>query len=546
MKSALFLFGLFCLACPAWTQITDRSIEARQPGELLIQLADDANIQEVVAALRKNDGRATAVFLKETVADSWHIYMLGFDEASTDADALWSLALHTPGVRTAQWNYPVQERNTPNDQKWSQQLDMSLIHAAEAWEASTGGLTPNGDTIVVAVLEKGALLEHPDLAENIWYNRREIPDNEVDDDQNGYVDDYRGYDVRFGGDGPGTIGYHGTAVNGIIGARGNNDIGVAGVNWTVKLMNFSNVGTDAEIVAAYEYAAKMRRRYNQTNGQEGAFVVATNASFGRDTAKAANHPLWCAAYDSLGVVGVLSAGATTNSNLDVDVEGDIPSNCRSEYLLVVNSVNAATGAKSLSTGYGKISVDLGAPGERTYTTYSSGTNPTYGTFDGASAATPHVSGAIALLYSLDCAQLTNDAFTQPAACARRVRDIIFDNVEPVPSLNNITTTGGRLDLLKSVNGVRHLCEAAIGPLQFMSIRHFVDNTWEVYFQTPAVGTYNFRVFNMLGQLMYEKKVVPEQFAASYATFNADYFPAGVYVMTLGRGKVIIARNFLKI
>ena len=530
----------------ASTQSVDQIPSGRQPGELLIQLADDADIKEVVNLLRQDAGRANSVFLKKTVAASWHIYLLGFDETTTNADALWSLALHTPGIRTAQWNYEVQERNTPNDEKWSQQVDMELIHASQAWEASTGGLTPKGDTIVVAVLEKGALLDHPDLIDNIWYNWHEIPDNGIDDDHNGYVDDYRGYDIRNGGDGNGNVGFHGTAVNGIIGAKGNNDIGVAGVNWNVKLMNFSNVGTDAEIVAAYEYVAKMRRRYNQSNGHEGAFVVATNASFGRDTARVINHPLWCAAYDSLGAVGVLSAGATSNSNVDVDQVNDIPSNCPSEYLLVVTSVNAATGAKSLATGVGAVSVDLGAPGERTFTTLSSNTNPTYGTFDGTSSATPHVTGAIALMYSLDCAQLTNDALTQPAACARRVRSMILDNVEPVPSLNNITVTGGRLDLLNSVNGVRKLCEGTIGPLEFLTVKHYADNTLEVYFQTPAVGSYNFRVFNMLGQLMYEKPVQAQQFAASYVTFDATWWPTGVYVMTLGREKVIISRKFLKI
>lgn len=545
MKSMLLLLGLVGLICTARAQSAERIPTDRLPGELLIQLADDADIHNVITFLRKSDGRESSVFLKKTVAASWQVYLLGFDEASSDAEGLWSLALHTPGIRQAQWNYLVQERTIPNDQKWPQQLDMSLIRAPEAWEASTGGLTPNGDTIVVAVLEKGALLDHPDLADNIWYNRREVPGNEIDDDNNGYVDDYRGYDVRLGGDGPGNVGYHGTAVNGIIGARGNNALGVAGVNWTVKMMNFSNVGNDAEIVTAYEYVVKMRRRYNQTNGQQGAFVVATNASFGRDFAKAVDHPLWCAAYDSLGAVGVLSAGATSNGNVDVETEGDMPSTCPSEYLMVVNNVSATTGAKSTATGYGKTSVDLGAPGDRTYTTLNTNANPTYGTFDGTSASAPHVSGAIALLYSLDCDQFTNDALTQPIACARRVRDMIFSNVEPVPSLATITTTGGRLDLAKSVLGVRELCQAAIGPLEFLSVRHFNDNTWEVYFQTPTLAPYSFRVFNMLGQLMQEEQVLPQQFAASHVDFSAAHWPTGVYVMTLSRGKAIVARNFLK-
>ncbi len=545
MKSTLLLLGWLSFICTAWTQSLDRIPTNRQPGELLVQLADDADIQEIIYLINQQNGRTSSVFLKKDVAVSWHIYLLGFDESQADADAMWSLALHTPGIRTAQWNYQVQERNTPNDQKWSQQLDMNLIQAAEAWEVSTGGVTPNGDTIVVAVLEKGALLDHPDLVNNVWYNWQEVPDNNIDDDNNGYTDDYRGFDVRLGGDGPGNLGYHGTAVNGIIGAQGNNDIGVAGVNWNVKLMNFSNVGTDAEIVSAYEYATKMRRRYNQSNGQQGAFVVAANASFGLDFAKAVDHPLWCAAYDSLGAVGVLSAGATSNGNVDVDAQGDMPSTCPSEYLMVVNNVSATTGAKAPATGYGKTLVDLGAPGDRTYTTLNTNESPSYGNFDGTSAATPHVSGAIALLYSLDCDQFTIDAISQPVACARRVRDMIFSNVEPVPSLANITTTGGRLDLFKAVGGVRQLCEASIGPIDILSVKHFPDNTLDVYFQTPTLNPYDFRIFNMLGQLMYETKIQPQSFAASHFIFDANYLPSGVYVMDLGRGKVHIARKFPK-
>lgn len=546
MKYTLLLFALLGLIYTAKGQSAAQVPIDRQPGELLIQLADDADPQRVVVALRLADGLSSTLFLKKTVAASWHIYLLGFDEPSADAEALWSLALHTAGIRTAQWNYLVQERNTPNDPKWSQQIDMNLIRADEAWDASTGGLTPNGDTIVVAVLEKGALLDHPDLVDNLWYNRREVPDNGLDDDNNGYIDDYRGYDVRNGGDGPGNLGSHGTSVNGIIGARGNNGTGVAGVNWTVQLMNFSNVGDDAEIVTAYEYAAKMRRRYNQTNGQEGAFVVATNASFGRDLAKAVDHPLWCAAYDSLGVLGVLSAGATANGSVDVDIEGDMPSQCPSEFLLVVNNVNAASGTKAGATGFGSVSVDLGAPGDGSFTTANSGTTPSYAGFSGTSAATPHVSGAIALLYSLDCTQLASDALTSPISCARRVRDIILNNVEPTPSLANITTTGGRLDLQKCVSGVRELCQATIGPLSFLQVNHFPDDRYEIYVQTPTLEPHSFRVFNMLGQLVHEQKVQPEQFSASRFTFNAANLSRGVYVMTFGRGKFIVSRKFLKI
>ena len=79
--------------------------------------------------------------------------------------------------------------------------------------------------------------------------------------------------------------------------------------------------------------------YNETDGEEGAFVVATNSSWGIDNAPASEAPLWCAMYDTLGQYGILSAGATTNTNTDVDFEGDLPTSCPSEYLLSVTNMN---------------------------------------------------------------------------------------------------------------------------------------------------------------------------------------------------------------
>jgi serine protease len=381
------------------------------------------------------------------------------------------------------------------------------------------------------------------LVPNLWANWAEIPGNQKDDDGNGFVDDFQGYDVRNAGSGPGNGGSHGTSVSAIAGARGNNIIGVTGVNWNVKLMPITNVDALTEVVAGYEYALKMRRLYNTSGGKKGAFIVCTNASFGRDNRFPSFFPAWCDAYESLGNEGVLSAGATTNSNSNVDSVGDLPSTCESEYLMVVTNVTSISGNKATQAGFGAKHVDLGAPGDGTVTAEN---GPTYGTFEGTSAATPHVAGAIALTYSFNCNVVAEDRLSNPAACARRVRDLIMDNVVPNTTLAGITSTGGRLDLGTTLAEVRGLCKGAIGPLQVLKVETDPQKRFKIYYQAPSsMTTYRFRVFNMLGQLMYEQPTTPKQFEANIIEFDANILPDGIYVFSINAGNNIISRKFAK-
>lgn len=539
-KHSLAFALLFCCANLLFSQTSDRIA-----GQIIVQVNPGGSVERLLATAQRS---IPGLRLERAVAPSWDIYLLGFEENGDNADALLDAVQHLPGVRFAQWNALVQDRSTtPNDPNWGQQTDMTLIHAPETWDASTGGLTPRGDTIVVAILEKGLMLQHPDLDPNLWRNLAEIPSNNIDDDKNGYVDDFLGYDVRNAGDGPGTGGTHGTSVFGIIGAKGDNAKGVTGVNWNVKMMSLSNVEAISEVVSAYEYVWKMRRLYNQTQGAKGAFVVSTNASFGFDGKFPSFAPLWCQAYDSLGRVGVISVGATTNGNENVDQVGDLPSTCPSEYLIVVNNVYSSSGNKYPATGTGKTHVDLGAPGEGTFTTINgSGGVGGYGSFNGTSAACPHVAGAIGLLYSLECDLLASDALTSPSTCAKRVRSIILDNVVANPTLQNVTVTGGRLDLESSLQAVRKLCQGSIGPLTILRVGEIDQNTLEVFYQTPSTLPHTFRVFNMLGQLMYEKALNPQEFSANRLEYDSSQLPSGIYTMSIGRGDAVKSRKFRKI
>src|SRR5688572_12616147 len=197
----------------------------------------------------------------------------------------------------------------PNDPAYINQSDMELIGMPEAWDIARGGVTSKGDTIVVAIIDNGFEPNHIDLRDNIWKNREEIPNDDIDNDLNGYTDDYVGVNIATGDDQHPPGNHHGTSVAGIIGARGNNGTGISGVNWNVKMMLVSGANFESELIEAYEYVLDFRKKYNQTNGAEGAFVVVTNLSGGINNAWADDHPLWCNMYDQLGEEGVLSVTA---------------------------------------------------------------------------------------------------------------------------------------------------------------------------------------------------------------------------------------------
>ena len=138
----------------------------------------------------------------------------------------------------------------------------------------------------------------------------------------------------------------------------------------------------------------------------------------------------------------MSCGATINGNFNVDVVGDLPTACPSEYLITVTNMDI-TDMKVTNAGYGLETIDLGAHGAGAYTT---ALGNSYGGFGGTSGATPHVTGAIALLYSAPCQSFADLAISDPAQAAKDVRDYVFAGVDPNPSLEGITTTGGRLNL----------------------------------------------------------------------------------------------------
>jgi hypothetical protein len=431
---------------------------AQNQNGFIVLLCDSCQINNSLHQINQAAKTKNLIFaLGETVAPESNIYLLYPQDNNYTDEQILAFLRQQSSLKIAQQNHSVQLRNTtPNDPQFPLQwqyinsgtsggvLNMDL-DADLAWDITTGGLTALNDTIVVAVIDNGVNSQHPDLAANLWYNHAEIPNNGIDDDQNGYIDDYRGWNVLLQNDEIAINGgAHGTPVAGIIGAVGNNNRGVSGVNWAVKLMIIrSNFNTsEAAVIAAYNYALQARRRYNDSRGRAGAFVVATNSSWGLDYGRPADAPIWCAFYDTLGKYGILNAAATANLDIDVDLRGDLPTTCPSDYLICVTNLDRR-GWKVQTAGYSQTSIDIGAFGEATYTINNAGS---YGNFAGTSAAAPHVTGAIALAYAALCEDYIHLARVEPAAVAAFVRQSILRGARPSVHLDGITTTGGQLNL----------------------------------------------------------------------------------------------------
>lgn len=363
------------------------------------------------------------------------------------------------------FNYISHLRETiPNDILFSQQWYLKNtgqtngtvgadIKITKAWDITTGGKTAQGDEIVIALIDDGISTTHPDLKPNLWINKNEIPNNGIDDDGNGYVDDYAGWNTINNSDTI-NVGYHGTEVAGVMGAAGNNSVGISGINWRVKIMTVVTDGTDASIITAYAYVLKQRQIYNDTHGAKGAFVVATNSSFGREGFYNSAQ-MWCDFYDKLGAAGILSVGATDNANRNVDTDkyGDIPSLCPSDYLIVVTSTDD-NDLKVGTAAFGVKSVDVGAPG---YNILTTAINSSYQNPVGTSVACPMVTGLLGLAYSVLNAAFIERAKNNPAQAALYLKNVLLRNVDTLADLKCKVLTGGRINAYKTINCINNNC-----------------------------------------------------------------------------------------
>ena len=419
-------------------------------GEFIVRFQGAYNPQYAVAALQ-----AQGLQVIEVVSKTLNLYLV--KGKPTTQESLGA-AYKVKGIAYAQPNHyvflraPINLMNgLPNDPMFNQQWDMiegSGISASKVWQTTPGGKDKGGNDIVVAVVDGGFDLTHEDLRENIWVNKNEIPNNGKDDDGNGFIDDMYGWNA-FNNSGNITSDMHGTHVMGTVGARGGNGRGVSGVNQNIKLMAVQGAsGTTATVAKAYGYVIEQKKLWFQTKGQRGANIVATNSSFGVDNAdcKTGEFPVWNDLYEQMGQLGILSAAATANANVDVDRVGDVPTTCQSEYIVTVTNTTKEN-TKFPQAGYGARSIDLGAPGTNILSTLP---NNQYGLLTGTSMATPHVAGAIALIHAAANEGFIQRYYTQPGPAVLALKQAMLASVDQIPSLKGVTVSGGRLNVDKAV------------------------------------------------------------------------------------------------
>lgn len=301
------------------------------------------------------------------------------------------------------------------------------IDAPEAWQITTGS-----DSVVVAVIDTGIDVNHPDLRDNIWVNPGETAGDGIDNDGNGFVDDVHGWDFANNDasvyDSPDDD--HGTHCAGTIAGRGNNGTGVVGVSWNTKIMSLKFLnpyGTTSDAIAAVNYATMMKDR--------GVNIRVTSNSWGGGSYSQGLKD----AIDAGGRSNILFVAAAGNDGLNNDASPHYPSSYESACIVAVAATDRNDGLASFSC-YGKTSVDLGAPGVSILSTMPGNK---YDSLNGTSMATPHVSGVAALAVAVD-----------PTISVSELKSAILRGVDAIPSLTNKTVTGGRLNAKNTLELVR--------------------------------------------------------------------------------------------
>jgi len=536
-SSRRLLYVIFFCVILSEFSIAQNIDEASSSQELMVMLQAKTTIKDVLVDFPQ---RSSLLEYKKVLSKALNIHLV----ATNDAPRLTQKLLANPSVRFVQKNEAIQWRNEPNDPLYNAQWALDTIKAEQAWAYTTGGLTLNGDTIVCAVVDGSFYVPHEDLVDNIWHNHAEIPGNLIDDDQNGFVDDFTGWQMVYNTDKHdyGSISNHGTAILGIIGGKGDNGIGVSGINWDIKMMLLSaqtanEITKISNIVEGYSYIMEMRRKYNTTNGQEGAFVVSTNSSWGIDKAFAVDHPIWCALYDSLGAVGILSVAATTNSQRNIDNAGDMPCTCSSDYLL---GVSESSREDEKTAGYGDKFIELFAPAESRSTRWSD----LYGDFGGTSGASPHVAGAIALMCSYPNLGWSAMQQQSPQKAALLVKSILLNSVDRKPAFEQ-SVSGGRLNLGRAMQQLaEYFTVPEIGALLLVYPSPVTD-VMIVKAALTNAGEHPIKIYNTAGQPVAVWTIQNVAPTIGYWEFDVEHLARGMYILELETDSKKYTRKFVK-
>lgn len=409
------LFAVLFFSTSAFAQFKSKIYA---DGELLVKFKSGTDRR---AALAKNDeiGAVTV----ETFADlGWQRVKLPAGLSLKEAIAEYERLAE---VEAVQPNYYYHLQATPNDTQFGSLWGMTKIAAPAAWD-----LTIGSQTVVIANIDTGMRYTHEDLAANMWTNPGETPNNGVDDDGNGFIDDYYGYDFFFNDPDPFDEHGHGTHVGGTLGAVGNNNLGVVGVNWNVRLMAIKINDSDgfgstaAMLINAYNYIRMMKNR--------GVNIRVTNNSYSGCDEACGYDQATKDALDALGAAGVLNVFAAGNGNRNVEINPAYPASYTSPQILSV-AASDSNDLRASFSNWGTTSVDLAAPGVGILSTVLNSNN--YGNSNGTSMAAPHAAGAAALLASYN-----------PNLSAASLKATLMNSVDALPVWTPLVKSGGRLNV----------------------------------------------------------------------------------------------------
>lgn len=313
---------------------------------------------------------------------------------------------------------------TPNDPLLGQLYGLTRMDAPNAWEVSTGS-----SDVKVAIVDTGVYYNHSELIGNIAFNYGEVRNNGIDDDSNGYIDDYYGYDF-FDGDGdPADEHGHGTHCAGIVGAKGDNGADIVGINWNVgilpvRALGANGGGSDADVAAGIQYAV-----------HRGASII--SLSLGGPFSSTVLDNAIAYARDA----GVLVVAAAGNDSEDNDITPSYPANTELENIVAVAATDSTDSLADFSN-YGSSTVHVAAPGAGILSTYL---GDQLVTMSGTSMATPYVAGVAALMKAAN-----------PALSYADLKYLLMASSDQLDGLRGRVVSNGR------VNAYRGVMAAATG------------------------------------------------------------------------------------
>ncbi|KEP61926.1 UNVERIFIED_CONTAM: subtilisin SUB4 [Hammondia hammondi] len=324
-------------------------------------------------------------------------------------------------------------RESADDEKQKRNVRRDKEPAKEPSELEN----PNGkrkgtkkEPIIVAVIDTGVDYNHEDLRTQMWRNEKEIPNNGIDDDGNGYVDDIRGYDFEGKTNDPMDSNGHGTHVAGIIAAAANNRRGIAGVNWEVKVMPLKFISRSSAAAEAIDYSLRMGAK------------ISTN-SWGYTTPSEGLR----LAIERTAKRGQLFVAAVDNAGKDNSVENDFPPNWGHDtrtgagFKSLLRVANLSPGGiVAASSNWSPYTVDVAAPGTDIISTIPTGRFPEgYGYKTGTSMATPLAAGVAAMVWS-----------AQPNMTAAEVRECLMRTSTKMRSLEGRVASAGVVNAYAAV------------------------------------------------------------------------------------------------